>query len=221
MTEHAPARLLPLNAEQDYGSNKAYCEKVVSDIFGARALIIRPGLIVGPHDPTDRFTYWPCRISRGGRVLAPGREDRRIQFIDVRDLSEWIIRLVEAKISGTFSATGPGFVYTMKLLLHECQQLTNVESQLVWVSDETLLESGVTPWTEMPMWIPDSDTEFRGFMQVDCNKAQNTGLSYRTPSETISTILAWDADRKDPNYVPKAGMDPSKETEILSKLLGF
>ena len=215
MTEKAPVRLLPLDAQQDYGSKKAHCEKIVEGIFGKRSLIIRPGLIAGRYDVTDRFTYWPRRIAEGGQVLAPGRPARPLQFIDVRDLSEWVLRLVEVNISGTFNATGPGFVYTMKDLLQECKSVSKSQSELIWVPDEKLLETGVEPWSELPLWIPESDRDFAGFMQVDCTKAFNRGLSYRHPSETIRDVLSWDNER-DHSVALKAGLERHREKALLA-----
>ncbi len=216
MTEKDPAKLLPEGAEQDYGSRKAACEKVVNDAFGERALIIRPGLIVGRYDPTDRFTYWPHRIRQGGKVLAPGRAERRVQFIDVRDLSEWTIRLIEAQLHGTFCATGPGFNLAMKELLRQCKNESGSKAEIIWVSDQDLASADVTPWTELPLWIPETDSEYAGFMQIDCIKAQNKGLSYRTVAETVSDVLAWDATRP-PLATLKAGLTPEKEQELLNR----
>jgi 2'-hydroxyisoflavone reductase len=217
LTESSPARLLPPDVEQDYGSRKAHCEKIVSDLYGKKSLIIRPGLIVGPHDTSDRFTYWPRRLARGGQVLAPGRGDRLVQFIDVRDLSEWILRLAEANFSGTYMATGPAYDYSMKAFLFECKRVAGSEAELIWIPDEQLLSADVKPWSELPLWIPESDTDFAGFMQVDCIKAQNTGLSYRRPAESISAVLEWDSGR-DQTVPLKAGLDAEKEKALLSTL---
>lgn len=218
MTEAAPARLIPPDSAQDYGSRKAYCEKVVNETYSNEALVIRPGLIVGPYDPSDRFTYWVRRIARGGQVIAPGRPSRPVQFIDVQDLAEWIIRMVQAKMAGTYNATGPGYEFTMKELLQNCKEASESQAELIWIDDENLLDAGVTPWTEMPLWIPESEAEFVGFMQVDCNKAMNRGLSYRRPLQTIDTILQWDSER-DPLVPLKAGIDSNKEKQILASFV--
>jgi 2'-hydroxyisoflavone reductase len=215
MDERAPARLLPADAQQDYGSRKAHCEKIVTDIYGKRCLIIRPGLICGRWDPTDRFTYWPHRILQGGKALAPGRPDRPIQFIDVRDISEWVLRLAGVDIYGIFNTTGPGYTYTMKQLLKECVELSESQTELVWVPDEKLVEAKVTPWSELPLWIPESDGDFAGFMQIDCTRAQNTGLSYRRPGETVAEVIRWLSEEKRPTPL-KAGIDPEKEKKLLS-----
>jgi 2'-hydroxyisoflavone reductase len=216
MTEKAPARILPPEQAQDYGSAKAECERIVSARFQKNALLIRPGLIVGPYDPTDRFTYWPLRISKGGKILAPGREDRRIQFIDVRDLSEWIIRLIAGNITGLFNATGPGFIYSMRQFLVDCLEVCRVENNLTWMSDEKLSQSDVKPWSELPLWIPESDKEFRGFMEIDCAKAQNKGLSYRSPRQTIEDTIHWFLGESEGTEL-KAGLSAERERELLER----
>ena len=127
---------------ETYGGLKAMCEAVVNEAFGAKALVVRPGLIVGPHDPTDRFTYWPARIARGGRVLAPGRPQRRVQFIDVRDLAEWMVRLVARGTGGTFNATGPAKITTMRELLAACRDVASNDATLEWADEAFLLAQG-------------------------------------------------------------------------------
>lgn len=218
MTEAAPARLIPKSEAQDYGSNKAWSEKAVGEVFGRQALIIRPGLIVGRYDPSDRFTYWVRRIAQGGRILAPGRQDRQIQFIDVRDLSEWIIRLIDARITGTFNVTGPGFPLSMQEFLHTTREVCKSNSEFNFVDDEKLVALDVKPWSELPLWIPESDSDFFGFLQIDCLRAQNTGLSYRTIAETVEDTLAWDQTR-DKTVPLKAGLAPDRERELLSALI--
>ena len=218
MTEGAPAKLTPKEQEQDYGSNKAWSEKEVVDALGKHALIIRPGLIVGRYDPTDRFTYWVRRVARGGKILAPGRPERSIQFIDVRDLSEWIIRLVEAKIWGTFNVTGPGFPLSMREFLYTCREIARSNAEFVFVDDEKLTALDIQPWMELPLWIPESDREHAGFLQIDCLRAQNTGLSYRTLAETVEDTLEWDKTR-DQKTPLKAGLSSEKEKSLLSVLV--
>lgn len=218
MDEGAATKLRPRNEEQDYGSNKAWSEKVVSDAFQNQSLIIRPGLLVGKYDPTDRFTYWPRRIAKGGVVLAPGRYDRTIQFIDVRDVSEWIIRLIEAQINGAFNLTGPFYPLTMKDFLHTCRDECGSNAEFAFIDDEQLGLVDVKPWTELPLWIPESDSDHIGFMQIDCLRAQNTGLSYRPIAETIEEVLAWDKTR-DQSVPLKAGLSAEREKQLLSVLV--
>src|SRR5439155_5625295 len=164
-------------AERDmeyYGARKAACERVVRNAYSAGALIIRPGLIVGPHDPTGRFTYWPHRIARGGDVLAPEPRTAQVQFIDVRDLADWMVRLVEESASGVFNATGPATVMTMEQLLEACRATVNPDARLVWVDAGLLREHEVDEWMELPLWIVDPD--WIGHSEVDISKAIAHGL---------------------------------------------
>lgn len=186
----------------DYGSLKAMCERVLP----ADALVVRPGLIAGPHDPSDRFTYWPARIARGGRGLAPGRRDRLVQFIDVRDLAAWLVRTIETRASGVYNATGPGV--TMKDFLMTCAGVCGGTMAMSWVGDEALRKAGVEPYTEMPLWIPGVDDAF------DIKKAVAAGLTFRTIDETIRDTLAWDRTRA-PDAPRKAGLSRQRERELL------
>jgi 2'-hydroxyisoflavone reductase len=155
MDETAPlATLEDKTTEQitgvTYGPLKALCEKAVEAAYPGRALVIRPGLIVGPHDPSDRFTYWPSRVGRAGEVLAPDNPSRLTQFIDVRDLADWSIRMIENHQTGTFNATGPDYPLTLGELLATCKEVTHSEAAFTWVSDQFLLDHAVTPYTELP-----------------------------------------------------------------------
>ncbi len=219
MTETAKRKLTPKGEEQDYGSEKAWSENVVDEHFKDRALIIRPGLIVGPYDPTDRFTYWVHRVAKGGLVLAPGRPERPIQFIDVKDLAGWIIRLVEAEIAACFNASGPGYELSMAYFLNTVKEVCCSQPEFEFVDDEKLLACGLKPWTEMPLWIPEKEEDYFGFMRIDCNRAQNAGLSYRTLYETIEDVLAWDNSRNYEKEPAKAGLSPEKESELLATLV--
>ena len=199
---------------ETYGALKAMCEAAVRDVHGEHALIVRPGLIVGPHDPTDRFTYWPHRIALGGTVLAPGRSGRRIQFIDVRDLATWMVSLLARDIGGTFNATGPAGTLTMGNLLESCITATRSAATLAWASEAFLQENGVTPWKEMPLWVPEKDG---GFLQVPIGRALGTALRFRPLAETITDTLAW--SRKRPvDHTWKAGLAPERETALLKEL---
>src|SRR5436305_843135 len=157
-TENAP--LLSMDDEtveeitgETYGPLKVLCERAVEEELPGRTLIIRPGLIVGPNDPTDRFTYWPVRVARGGRTLAPGRPERLIQFIDVRDLAEWNIRMVEDRKTGIFNANGPNYDLSMGSLLESCKDVSGSDAEFVWVSEDFLTENGVGEWMDMPLWV--------------------------------------------------------------------
>ena len=199
---------------ETYGPLKALCEQAVSQVYGERALNVRPGLIVGPHDPTDRFTYWPVRVARGGEVLAPGRPDMPVQIIDVRDLAEWTIRLVEQKQSGTYNATGPGYTLTMWRVLHECQTVAGSNARFTWVPESFLLARGVTPWTELPLWITREGNE--GFHTSNVDRAIAAGLTFRPLADTIRATLDWHATRP-AGYTWRNGMQPEKEQQLLTE----
>jgi 2'-hydroxyisoflavone reductase len=176
-------------------------------------LNVRAGLIVGPHDPTDRFTYWPSRVAKGGDVLAPGPPERRVQVIDVRDLAEWVVRMAEGRRAGTFNATGPEAGLKMGDLLEACKDASGSDARFVWADGTWLVEQGVTPWTEMPLWVPDTP-EYGGFMSVDCRQAYAAGLGARPIKETVRATLAWDAER--PEGAPRrAGLAAERERELL------
>jgi 2'-hydroxyisoflavone reductase len=199
---------------ETYGPLKALCEQVVLDIYGERALVIRPGLIVGRYDKTDRFTYWPHRIAQGGRILAPSCPDRPVQIIDVRDLAEWTITAVEAGTGGLFNATGPAHVLTMGEVLAACVRVTAADSDLVWVPDQFLLDQGVQPWTDLPLWIPDAD-DMKGFMSVDCSRAINAGLTFRDIDEIVRDTVQWDRTLPEERELV-AGISREREGEILA-----
>ncbi|HEY9677134.1 MAG TPA: SDR family oxidoreductase [Drouetiella sp.] len=199
--------------DDTYGEMKSGCEVVVQRVFADRALIIRPGVVVGPFDPTDRFTYWPVRIKSGGKVLAPGRPDRPIQFIDGRDLGAWTILLMESRTNGIFNAIGPDYTLTMSKFLNDCKTVSGSEAELTWVSDQDLFQHKVEPWTEMPFWIPDnSDTS--GMSLRDNSKGIKAGLTFRPVSETISDTLDW-WQREKTGCELKAGINKEREEEIL------
>jgi nucleoside-diphosphate-sugar epimerase len=194
-----------------YGPLKAACERVAEEAFGSRALVIRPGLIVGPHDPTDRFTYWPKRVARGGRVLAPGPRDAPVQFVDVRDLGAWIVRAVEDGRSGVFNATGPPLSF--EAFLGECVRVTGSGAELVWVPGERLAAAGVGEWMELPLWI--ASPEYSAIHRADVSKAVAAGLAFRPLAETIRDTLAWDAEREWPP-AEGVGLAPEREAELLA-----
>ena len=207
---------LPEKLEMElYGALKAGCEQVVRAAFGERVLIVRPGLIVGPHDPTDRFTYWPARLARGGTVLAPGRPQRQVQFIDVRDLAEWTVAALERDLPGTFNATGPATPLTMGELLATARVVAGNEAKLEWVPDEFLVEHGVAPWKDLPLWIPDADPAMAGLMGISNTRALRAGLRLRPLDVTLQATLEWAQSR--PAEQPwKAGLTPGREAELLA-----
>ena len=217
MEESAPvATIEDENVEQitgeTYGALKALCEQAAERALPGRTLTIRPGLIVGPHDPTDRFTYWPVRVVRGGEVLAPHRPGYLVQVIDVRDLAEWTVRMVEAKQTGVFNATGPDYPLTMERLLQESKRVSGSDAYFTWVSEEFLQAQGAAPWTEVTLWMPEMGNE--GFSTINVNKAIAAGLTFRPLSDTVRDTIAWDASRP-PETIRRNGIKPEREQAWL------
>lgn len=196
---------------ETYGPLKALCEQAAEAAMPGRVLTIRPGLIVGPHDPTDRFTYWPVRVAKGGTVLAPGNPAQQVQFIDVRDLAEWIVHLVEGQVTGVYNATGPAHPLTMQTVLSECTAVAKQAATFTWVSEPFLLEQNVSAFVEMPLWVP---AAMAGLEQVNCQKAIETGLIFRPLATTIRDTLAWQATR-DAAHPWRAGITAEREIQLL------
>jgi 2'-hydroxyisoflavone reductase len=201
---------------ETYGPLKALCEKTVQQIYGERALIVRPGLIVGPHDPTDRFTYWPVRVARGGDVLAPQKAGAATQIIDVRDLSDFVLKLIEENASGIYNATGPDYELTLGKLLEVSKQVSGSNANVKWASVEFLNQNKVEAWSDMPAWIPD-DEEGVGFARVDISKALRAGLKFRPLEETVRDTLEW-ARTRPTDHEWRAGLTPEREAEVLAAL---
>ena len=202
--------------ETSYGPLKALCEKAVQDVFGISSLIIRPGLIVGPHDPTDRFTYWPVRVARGGDVLAPDRPDVPVQIIDARDLSDFMIELIQQMTSGVFNVTGPAKPLTLGKMLDTCRQMSVSDANFKWASVEFLEQNHVAPWSDMPAWLPDNG-EDAGSARVDISKAINAGLTFRPLEYTVRDTLEWAATLPE-DHEWKAGLKMEREKELLGLL---
>lgn len=201
--------------KREYGSLKAACEAIVEKLYRQNHQILRPGLIVGPYDPTDRFTYWPGRIARGGKVLAPGRKDRQIQIIDARDLADFVILSIEQKTHGIFNTTGPDSTLTMSQLLEQCKSVLNSDAQLSWWSDSDLNQAGIAPWSEMPLWVPEDEPDLAGFLAIDSSKAIAAGLKFRPLKSTIKDTYDWDLSRSQAEYL--AGLSPEREAKLLSQ----
>ena len=202
---------------ETYGPLKALCEETVQAALPGRALIIRPGLIVGPHDPTDRFTYWPVRVARGGPLLAPEKPGVPVQIIDVRDLSEFILKLVEVKAAGTYNATGPDYELGLGNLLEACKTVSSSDALFKWAPVNFLAANKVEPWSDLPVWIPDTPDQ-AGFSRVDVSKAIAAGLTFRPLQATIRDTLAW-AQTRPAEHAWRAGLSPQREQELL-RLLG-
>lgn len=200
-----------------YGGLKALCEQAAEEVLPNRVLIIRPGLIVGPYDYTDRFTYWVERVARGGEVLAPGRPERYLQLIDARDLAEWTVGMIERKETGVYNANGLPYNLTMERLLEECQRVSDSDVSFTWVSDDFLMQEKVAAWSEMPLWMPEEGApHFKGFMFINCHKAVASGLSFRPLKDTIKDTLTW-RETNHLNEELKAGIAPDKEQRLLRK----
>jgi 2'-hydroxyisoflavone reductase len=201
--------------EEDYAELKAACERTLAEILPGAHASVRAGLIVGPHDPTGRFTYWPLRVARGGEVLAPAPPERRIQFVDVRDLGEWLVHLAEKRTSGAFNAVRPAL--TMAELLETSREVAGSDARLVWVDEPFLLEHEVGAWMELPLWLPGDDS---AFLQADPSRAETAGLRFRPLAETIRDTLAWareaDAPLVQGGDYGSAGMEPERESELLA-----
>lgn len=201
---------------QSYGPLKALCEQAVQEALGERATVVRPGLIVGPGDPTDRFTYWPVRVQRGGEVLAPGTPEDSVQYIDVRDLGEWIVHLIEEGTPGTFNAVNPPSPSSMGELAYGSKAVTGGDARFTWVSPEFLGEQGIRPWSDLPVWLPPKG-ETRGLGRVSNARALEAGLGSRTLAETVGAILAWfNSQPEQRQKALRAGMKPEREAEALA-----
>ncbi|HEY7086928.1 MAG TPA: SDR family oxidoreductase [Tepidisphaeraceae bacterium] len=198
-----------------YGPLKALCEQAVeASMPPGHAIVVRPGLIVGPGDPTDRFTYWPARIDRGGEVLAPGNPDTPVQFIDVRDLAEFCIKLLEDGHSGTFNALGPEHPLTMAAMLYGCMAVTTSDAKLTWVPTEFVMQQGAAPWSELPVWVPDEGEE-KGFARVSNAKGIAMGLKFRPFADTARDTLVWFKKNIPADHKWGAGLSAEKERKIL------
>ena len=202
---------------ETYGGLKVLCEVEAEAAFGPRCAIVRPGLIVGPHDPTGRFTWWATRLQRGGTVIAPGAPADAVQFIDARDLAAWMLRIA-GSASGTFNATGPDSPLTMGGFLETARSTLNPAARLEWVPEPWLLAQGVAPWSELPVWVP---RESAGLHQVDIRRALAAGLSCRPLAQTLTDTAAWAATvaASVPQAMdrPAAGMAPEREADLLAR----
>lgn len=200
-----------------YGPLKALSEKEAEQQFPGKATIIRPGLIVGPGDETDRFTYWPVRLARGGEVLAPGDGSDPVQFIDARDLAEWTIRMAERHTVGTFNATGPEHQLEMRQMLSGIGSAIHADFRPIWVAADFLEAEKVEAWSDMPVWVPRQGGT-AGFARRSIRKALASGLTFRPLATTASDTLTWFKQQPAERQVKlKAGLTPAREEEVLSK----
>jgi 2'-hydroxyisoflavone reductase len=196
-----------------YGPLKALSEKEAEKWFPGKALIIRPGLIVGPRDETDRFTYWPVRIDRGGEVLAPGNPDDPVQFIDARDLAEWTVRMVENGETGIYNATGPAKPLGVGGMLDGIKEAEKSNATFTWVNEEFLTEQKVEPWSDMPVWTGKDS----GLARTNISRALSKGLTFRPLVDAARDTLAWFKSLpQDRRAKLRAGLTPEREAEVLA-----
>jgi 2'-hydroxyisoflavone reductase len=219
--ESAPVETIDDPSNEDvkanYGALKALSEKAAEAAMPGRVANIRPGLIIGPGDPTGRFTHWPTRLAEGGEVLAPGDGSTPVQYIDGRDLGAWIVRVVENGTTGTMNALGPEKRVTMKEVLDECNRALGNKAQLTWVGTDVLEKEEVRPWSEMPLWIPNQG-EYAGAGTLDNRKAVKAGLTFRPIGETAKDTLAWlpTAPADERVKARTSGIKPEKEAKVLA-----
>lgn len=209
----------PAYRASQYAPFKAFCERLVQEAYPV-STIIRPGLIVGPLDPSDRFTYWPSRIDRGGEVLAPGDPNDRVQFIDARDLAQWTIHMIEQREAGVFNALGPAEPLSIAEMLYGIKAVTTAGAQFTWVPAEFLKQHGIEEWKDMPVWV-DPHGDGAGFHFRSNARAVSKGLNFRPLAVTALETLEWHMTRS-----PEArqallegklnGLSPAREAEVLT-----
>lgn len=198
-----------------YGEQKAEAERIVHNTFGDRGLVVRPGLIVGPGDRSDRFTYWPVRIDRGGEIVAPDDGTIGAQIVDVRDLGRFLVHLLEQEATGTYNAVGPKSPMSMAEMLYGIRAITSSEVKFTWIPADFLREHKVGGWMEMPVWVyPGPETQ--GFMDWDCSKAIAAGLTFRPLADTARDTLDWWNGRGPDAPALRTGLAPEKEAAILA-----
>jgi 2'-hydroxyisoflavone reductase len=207
--------------DSGYGPLKARAEEAIAAALPGRVACVRPGLVAGPHDPSDRFTYWPRRVARGGDVLAPGRPERPVQFIDARDLAAWCMRLAEERRTGTFNAVGPASTLTMGQFLDACREALGSDARWHWIPDAMLAQEGVQRWTEMPLWIPEDEPRVGGMMLAVNRRAIAAGLTFRPLADTIRDTFAWDRTegaQPTERAIRATPMTAEREAEVLARV---
>ena len=199
-----------------YGLQKALCERKVQESFPETSTIFRPGLIIGPGDTTDRFTYWPVRIHRGGEVLAPSDGSDPVQIIDVRDFTEWMVRVAEDKYNGVFNCVGPATPRPMDELLYGIRAVTTAETTFTWVPLSFLTEHDIRPYAEMPVWMPPTPGR-EGYARFDLTPEVERGLTFRPLAVTAKDTLDYHFARPLEEQEPlRAGVSPEREAEVLA-----
>lgn len=226
LDETAPLAALDDPESEDvakhYGALKAACEAAVARAFGERATLVRPGLIVGPFDATDRFGYWTARFvhphllgDRGPHAVVPAPRERPIQLIDARDLAAWMVELCERDVGGRFNAASPALRWTFGDLVDACVAEAPAPPAPLWVAEQTLLDFHVVPWVGLPLWIPASEPDSAGFLEVNCERARAAGLRTRPLADTVRDTAAWLAGR-DNEGAWKPVLSDGRERQIVS-----
>ncbi len=198
---------------ETYGGLKVLCEEVVKEVFPDSALLLRPGLIVGPFDYTDRFVYWPHRVDEGGEVLAPESPDVPIQFIDARDFAEFTLASIEARLTGTYNVVSNADHFTVGDLLETCKKVSESDARFTWVAEDFLLEQGIRRWSwDLPLWMKEED---RNFLRVSSEKALGQGLEIRPLELTVRDTLGWNKTRPAGEFTRVVSKE--REQEILKE----
>lgn len=216
INESSPVATMPDETVEEitnetYGPLKALCERAAENAMPGHVLHIRPGYIVGPHDPTDRFTYWPYRVAQGGEVAVPGSPEAPVQFIDARDLTDWLVRMSGDGKTGVYNATGPDYALTMQRFLGTCKDVTQSDARFIWLSEPFIFERHLE--ADFPIWTP---AEESGGSLVDCAKAIADRLTFRPLEDTIRATLQWNAQRPE-GFTGRAGISREKEAALLEE----
>ncbi len=205
----------PRVTNENYGALKVVCEDIAREVYADRACIVRPGLIVGPHDPSDRFTYWPRRFDLGGEAIVPAWPGMPVQLADGRDLGEWMVRLAQERTSGTFNGCGPLVPWRLDEVIAACVRAAGADAaEPVWIDEAFLLQHEVAPWAELPVWIP-SDSPTAGMLAVSVQRSVDAGLTFRSIDDVVADTLAWDRTRRDQPL--RGPLDADKEAAVLAR----
>ena len=197
-----------------YGGLKALCEGVVREVMGERGVIVRPGLIAGPRDYTDRFAYWVRRVARGGDVLAPGAPDQDVQFVDARDLAAFYLHVITHGVRGTYHATGPAERMSMRAFLDTARDTLGSDARFTWVDEEFLLAEKIASWSEMPLWVPAADARLN---EADVSLSLAAGLALRPVAETVRATLTHEQSLGAQGRASSPTLTPEREAELLAK----
>lgn len=198
---------------ENYGPLKVLCENEVTKAFGENASIVRSGLIVGDGDFSDRFTYWIHRIKKGGKVIIPVSKGNNVQFIDVKDLAEWTVKITEEKISGIYNSTGPLETLTFNDFVNKCKEFSGSDAEFIYIDEKFLLEEEVIPYKDLTLWLPQ---ESAGMNSVNISKAKKAGLKIRPLEQTLKDTVEYDLSRG-PDFKLRTGLSDEKERELLEK----